>query len=261
MGDYKKFCSFRSNYSKSKVLDLSDVTFFHPTTVLPLAALIKREKPKIRYPENFRVSAYLETATDSSRFDKARWNKKSYLPCVPLPKRRRKVDTILQWIYEKHNNGKKCGGENAFKYLIGELVDNIYEHSEFSRSWVMAQTYVVPEYMDICFFDNGITINGCFEKHGKGCTDDYEAILGAVKGVSTKDITRGFGLSTNLKIFTRGIKGQMLIISGKGGFHNLENQEPQFYKLDKPYELTGTMISVRIPYPAPVVDIYEFLEK
>ncbi|MHA2432835.1 MAG: hypothetical protein ACXADO_06380 [Candidatus Thorarchaeota archaeon] len=261
MTDYSVFCSYRSRFQTNAVLDLSDVTFLRPTTVLPLAALIKKERPKIRYPRDFAVRAYLETVTDSSRFEKNGWNSKSYLPCVPLPNQQDKAESILQWIYRKHDDGKECGGENAFKFLIGELVDNIYEHSEFSSSWVIAQAYKNAGYMDICFFDDGVTINGCFKKHGIECAEDYEAIIKAISGVSTKGQERGYGLSSNMKIFTEGVHGQILIVSGSGGYQNSLKEPHQSYPFGKPYELSGTMISVRIPYPAPVVNIFEYLEE
>ena len=46
-----------------------------------------------------------------------------------LPKKRNEATEILGCIFKLHNNGKEYGGETVFKYLVSELVDNIYEHS------------------------------------------------------------------------------------------------------------------------------------
>ncbi|RJS92435.1 hypothetical protein CW705_02815 [Candidatus Bathyarchaeota archaeon] len=222
-------------------------------------AFIVNENVPVIPPEDPNVTNYLLTVTNSSRFELAQRFKKSYLPLVQLPRERKEANKILQRIYEMHNDGRDCGGENAFKYLIGEIVDNIYEHSEFETSWVMAQAYGSMGFMDICFFDDGITINGCFKKHGMGFKNDCQAIVEAINGASTKGDQRGFGLNTTMRIFTHGIKGQMLIVSGRGCvMFSKTKQQP--YDLGKAYQLEGTLVSVRIPYPSPEVDIYAYLE-
>lgn len=154
-----------------------------------------------------------------------------------------------------------CGGENAFSYLIGELVDNIYEHSEFNRAWVAAQAYFNVGHRDICFFDNGITMSGCFKKHDIKCDGGHDAIKQAINGTSKKSKERGYGLSSNMNMVTKGMNGQILIISGDGGMEITPEQKPQPYYLAKDYELLGSMISVRIPYPVSVVDIFDYVEK
>ena len=257
--DFKKFCKHRSECRRYGVLDLSGETFFYPTTLLPLMAFILEEDVDVIPPEDPDVARYVETVTNGSRFTLSKLFKKSYLPLVPLPHQRKKANVILQRIYEMHDNVRDCGGEDAFKYLIGEIVDNVYEHSEFETSFVMAQTYPFKEFMDICFFDDGITINGCFRKHDIGCKDDCQAISKAINGVSTKGKERGFGLNTTMKIFTHGIRGQMLIISGNGGIQYSKKQQ-QPYEFEKVYELKGTLVSVRIPYPSPLVNIYEYIK-
>jgi len=256
--DYRKFCEYRAKCKKSGRLDLSGETFFFPTTLLPLMTFIIDEKVPVILPEDPNVTSYIVTVTNGSRFGLAQRFKKSYIPLVSLPRDREEANKILQRIYEMHNNGRDCGGENAFKYLIGEIVDNIYEHSEFDTSWVMAQAYGSMRFMDICFFDDGITINGCFKKHGMGFESDCQAIVEAINGASTKGDQRGFGLNTTMRIFTHGIKGQMLIVSGKGCVM-FSKTKKRLYSLSKTYELGGTLVSVRIPYPSPEVNIYEYL--
>ena len=109
------------------------------------------------------------------------------------------------------------------------------------------------------FFDDGITINGCFKKHGLTGRDDCDAIIEAVNGVSTKSKERGFGLNSTMRIFTNGTAGDMLIISGNGGLLTTKKYR-QPYTLAKELELTGTLVGFRIPFMKKVVNIYEFLE-
>lgn len=258
LNDYAKFCKHRKICDKIGLLNLSDVTFFTPTTLLPLVAYIRNKKPSWIPPSDSSVARYIRTVTNGSRFRLAKLFRKSYLPMVPLPQNSNEANKILERIYEMHNHGQYCGGENAFKYLIGEIVDNVYEHSEFTDSFVIAQKYVQLGFMDVCFFDDGITINGSFRKHGIPFQSDCQAISKALNGASTKGEERGYGLCTTAEIYTKGVDGEMLIVSGKGAVE-CNNQQHQLYKLGKSYELEGTLVSVRMPYPAQEVDIYEYM--
>lgn len=108
-----------------------------------------------------------------------------------------------------------------YTYVIGELMDNIYQHSEFTYASVMAQKYGKKGFIELCFFDNGITIPGSFAKHGKAYPKDghAKAIYDAISGKSTEaDVGRGFGLSTNVDMF-RDIGGEVLIVSGNGAVY------------------------------------------
>lgn len=257
--DYKKFCEYRENYAACGKLDLSSERFIFPTTLLPIYNLIIRNNPKVIPPVDRDVSKYLEIVTNGSRYRIAERMKKSYLPVVTLPEEKAQADTILNRLNEMHNNGEEFGGEQAFNYLLGEIVDNIYEHSEFGTSIVMAQIYPSYEFMDVSFFDNGITINGSFSNHNMRRESDVQAIEDAVNGTSTKSQERGYGLNTVTRIFTEGMNGQILVISGEGGIEYYEDAVRKF-PLEKPYELLGTLVTVRAPYPSSGVDIYDYVE-
>ncbi len=164
---------------------------------------------------------------------------------------------ILESIFRLHGNGKEYGGETVFKYLVSELVDNIYEHSEFENALVMAQRYEKKGIVEICFFDDGVTIAGSFKKQGM-IFEDQQAIVEAVNGLSTKSKERGYGLSSNMTIFTQGMDGEILIVSGLGAIYAGKNRQ-KLYKLQEIHQLMGTLISIRIPFPAPKVNIYDFL--
>ncbi|NOQ55959.1 MAG: ATP-binding protein, partial [Nanohaloarchaea archaeon] len=139
-----------------------------------------------------------------------------------------------------------------------ELVDNIYQHSDFKNALVMAQRYENKKFTEICFFDDGITIKGSFLKNGIKF-NDTEAIIQALKGVSSKNKERGYGLSSNLNLFINGLGGEVLIISGIGAIYWSKTAQ-KIYKLPDIYKLKGTLISIRIPYPVKMVDIYDYID-
>ena len=88
-----------------------------------------------------------------------------------------------------------------FYFLIRELIGNIYEYSGFSNASMMAQIYKQKRFVEITILDDGISIPGCFEKHGNVISSDSDAIISAINGkISTKteDEPRGFGLQKGL---------------------------------------------------------------
>jgi len=166
----------------------------------------------------------------------------------------------MQHLYKLGDNGAKFGGEAAFKYILNELVDNIYEHSKFTEAFVMAQTYPKIKFIEICFFDNGITIPGSFNKTGKR-VDDTTAIAEAINGESTKPGTeRGYGLGSSIQLATKGLNGQVLIVSAGAAIQFNECQTPTVFDLTEQKRLNGTLVSVKIPFTDEQVDIYPYVE-
>ena len=256
VNNYLLFCNYRERAKSTKKIDLSWCNWLFPTTLLPLGVFIKKNKSmKYLPPHNQNVANYVDLVTGKITLEDA--ENKSYLPCVYLPKNRKEATDILECIFRLHNNGKEYGGETVFKYLVGELVDNIYEHSEFENALVMAQRYDQKGFVEICFFDDGITIPGSFKKQGM-IFEDQQAIMEAVNGLSTKSKERGFGLSSNMTIFTKGMDGKVFIVSGRGAVYVGKSRQ-KVYKLQDQHRLEGTLISIRIPVPAPKVNIYDYL--
>jgi hypothetical protein len=184
---------------------------------------------------------------------------RSYVPLVQLPSDFKDVDPFLENVYEiQKDDFSAFGGEQAFKYVVSELVDNIYEHSKFKNAFVMAQRYPNLGYLELAFLDNGITIQGSYKAYGMRFKP-WEAIIEALNGVSTKSKERGWGLASSTKLFKDGLGGRILIVSGGGGLY-LERSKQLLYKLRRDMHLEGTLISLRVPYPCEVVDIYKYIQ-
>ena len=161
--NFLEFCGYRNKSEQTHTLDLTNCTWLYPSTLLPLAAFLK-QNPELKYlpPKNGNVARYFSVIIDSQKPK----DNCTYLPIVNLPKSQDKANSAIERIYGLHNNGKEYGGEQAFKYLISELSDNIYQHSKFCKAFIMAQRYERHGFAEICFFDDGITIKGAFEKKG-----------------------------------------------------------------------------------------------
>ncbi|VUT27723.1 MAG: hypothetical protein SYNGOMJ08_00273 [Candidatus Syntrophoarchaeum sp. GoM_oil] len=203
--EYLKFCELRSDALHTNELDLSKMNWFYPTSLLPLGIFMK-ERPDISVipPSNPNVSAYVDIITKS---EMSPLSQKSYIPIVQVPLDKNQRDKMLEPLYCKH---QQFGGINAFGYFVGELVDNIYQHSNFSTAYIMAQEYSQKRFIDVGIIDNGVSIPGAFEKAGFNVDDDAKALAEAVKGLSTKkdEGERGYGLRSNIKLLTEGLNGR-----------------------------------------------------
>jgi len=254
LSNYLEFTKIRNSCS-GKIVDLSSHYWMFPTTLLPLITYLQSKGIGYVEPKSPKLSSYMShMMTQQNGFCT---DGKTYLPITRLPTNQEKAKNILQQIFSLPDIGNDCGGEQAFKYLISELVDNIYQHSCFRFANIMAQKYPTLKFVDISILDDGISIPGCFEKAGMRL-NDCDALIDAINGLSTKEKDRGFGLCSCVRIFTEGIKGQILIVSRNGAI-SFENNKTIAYKLHDSHKLNGTLINVRTPISTEAVNIYAYV--
>lgn len=239
---------------------MSGVSFLYPGTLLPIFNLYKTH-PGVGYipPKNSQVANYVALMGISNTPGPAGI---THCPAVSIGNDSSKTNTALKNIYRILENGRKCGGENAFKYLMGESADNILEHSQSTSAYMMGQSYARMGFTEICIFDDGISIPGIFEKTGFDFKYDCSAIKSAIMGKSTKeDVSgaRGFGLGSSLKILVDGLNGEGIIISRNGAVY-VNSKLREYYNLSDPRLChKGTLISLRIPFSDAQLDITEYV--
>jgi hypothetical protein len=179
-----------------------------------------------------------------------------------LPQDYRECESVLEAVYSLQSRGGWFDENTAaFKYVVGELVDNIYQHSLFDYAYIMAQRYPARRFVELCFYDDGIGIPGSFQLAGKRCSraNHYRAIYDAMRGVSTKpEEGRGYGLSSNVEMF-RDVGGEVLIVSGFGAVF-LNRHEVIPYQLDGSTQMEGTLVSIRVRDGTRIPNIYEYAE-
>ena len=250
---YLEFCELRNHAISMGGMDLSDIKWFYPTTLLPLGIFIKEQQNiSVITPIDPNVLNYYNIITKGERgYSPGR----SYIPIVQIPPNDHQREKMLEPLYTFENG--HVGGHNAFSYFISELVDNVYQHSKFSTAYIMAQKYA--KFTEVGIIDNGISIPRAFENAGFAF-DDTKALSEAINGLSTKpDAGRGFGLKTSLKLLTKGLRGECLIISGGGGLIATD-VEKTFYKMHDYYTFGGTLICASVPYTYSRVNIYDYIE-
>ncbi len=254
-----KFSDYTSKLSASENLDICAEPTIYPTTLLPLLNFIEEKKKEVK-------CTHAKSTTAQEAIARFQREEKLELPnenCYAVKLNPNKEPTTtLNTLYKLRNDQCECGGENAFKLLIGELVDNIYQHSQFTNALIMGQRYREKQFAEITFFDNGITIPGSYKKQGLTFTDN-EAVYEATRGLSTKGEDRGRGLPYTIGVVIQGLDGELLIASGKAAIYQYLNVHPigstlsfEFVK-EPPFK--GTLISIRIPFSTKTIDYTKFV--
>ena len=155
--------------------------------------------------------------------------------------------------------GSPDGLINALGLAIDEIISNIEDHSGAKFGWINAQYYPNLKYLDMCIVDTGITINGKYKKVGMIFENDSDALKKALEGESSKpEKIRGSGLPTFTKMITKGLEGEMVIISGNAIVYANKNSDPIVQKLSVRWG--GTIVALRIPKNNAAVDYTEFIE-
>lgn len=236
--EYAEFCDIREETErKSKTINFHDVIDFYPVKLLPLYD-------------------FLATTDKDSIFDQM-----SRSPIAIIPTDQQQADAAFdEYICKLHQNDQNaCGGIETFKYIMSELIDNIYQHSNFTRAFAMTKKYPNEDFIELCIFDNGITIPQNMAQYGLRFTFPYESIIEAINGLSTKiEAGRGTGLESTMRILLEGASGQIFLVSGYGAVY-LDKYNKIKYNLTRKMRLDGTLIGIRVPYPSPVINIYDYI--
>lgn len=253
--------------------DFADVTFLHPFFLAPLAIYKNTSGKDIKCINmSLRIQAYLNSICFDRMlfFDREKredveavmqkYTDKTYLPLCSFAMTNANKDafgSIMKTILMKQTNiGQK--GNSSLSYLISELLDNIYEHSQSPYGYLFSQFSEKEGVINLCIADTGISIAGSFEKAGLYQEEidgnEAEALKLANEGYSTKNRpeaeNRGYGISTSKAMLVNGMKGAFFMLSG-GAFHRYENGANYYIDLKNLFRWNGTIILMRIPIVLP----------
>ena len=262
-------------------IDLSNVSFIHPTLILPLALIIKNLKSKnclldINYNDG--SVGYLNVIDFPSGWNPkeidnwqavlTQYNSKTYIPILAIPC----ADTAVNFRDEtinvlgtiiRNQIGLKGQLFTAISYMLSETFDNIVEHAKIENGWVMIQNYPNLNYLDICVADRGQGIlNSYLNNNYNNIQTHEQAINEAINGLSTKNYegNRGYGIRTSRRMLVDGLGGNYFMYSGNA-FYIWNNKIEKIASLDEQYNWRGTFIVMRIPKVADVKFKYtDYLE-
>jgi hypothetical protein len=264
ISSYLEFLKFRKVAERDGKIDLKDRKWISSTGVVLLAYLKEEYGYDVVSSDTSNAMGYFDQMTNdptwwTKEFKREIIHDSSYIPFSELPPENISFKILFERIGELMRFYAPIGGETAFKYVLSELTDNIYEHSKFTKSFIMCQAYKTKQYVELSLIDNGISIPGNFETHSIAFHEDSNAIEMAVNGESTKgDLERGTGLKSSLDIYCEGAKAEAMIVSRNGIYYRKSNK-PYLAQLDQDEGLLGTLISIRVPLRSSDIEIYKFL--
>lgn len=256
---------------KELIWNLEDAAFFHPFYLAPLAVYKQSCGKKINCKNiPSRISGYLELV----KFEDpllvcedmdleailAPYIDKSYIPVCKFELCKSNLDSlqsILQKIICKQSNAD-YRITNPLSYFLGELIDNMNEHSKGKYGYIFAQFLKKEGCIDLVLADDGRTIFGSYihsEKYLDEINgDEAVALKMATEGKSTKNRpgaeNRGYGISSSQEMLVDGLGGSFFILSG-GAFYRYDQSQKDSVKLPHIINWNGTIILMRIPVQVP----------
>lgn len=257
-----------NSQSDNILIDFSNIIWVAPTFIAPLACIINNLKSKDRniklnLPSNTNTRNYLDKIYFPHGIKKIKSSKsKIHLPIFSFDSKS-EINTVemcgrrIRDLLEKNSSDLPRNTIDAIYYPISETIDNVQQHSESDESILFAQYYPNKDFLDICVCDDGISIPGCYKKHGFNINTDIDSVRMAVeKGVSTKTEKRGYGLPSINNLVTKGMNGKLLVSSKYGAIYKTNQKTKPLYK----YYWPGTLVSMRLKVPKKEFNFYKYLE-
>lgn len=182
---------------------------------------------------------------------------KRYIPLIKFPATNDRIEdknSIMSVIESMivRQAGLRQNIISGIKYMLGEIVDNISEHSKSEYGYILAQCYPTSRCIDVCIGDAGITLLGSYSQIPKWDIDsDGEAMRAANSGISAKNLpdaeNRGYGISTTKKMLVDGMGGQYMMVSGDTVYVKTKAGSG-YFELPYGIRFEGTIVALRIPY-------------
>ncbi len=271
--------SINQSNDDEDVIIFQNNIFVTPLFILPLLVYVNGCIKRIRYQYSnnylntiqFGIGGLKPDELESGIFhdlmDKCSF--KTYIPIINFPtdlKFTRERNEILSTVESllSHQVHAQSNITAGLKYLIGENIDNIIEHSDSERGYIFSQAYPSKKYLDICIADNGISLLGSYCKMKENMYIDHlSAMKAANSGISTKNLpdaeNRGYGIKTSKKMLVDGLSGYFVMLSGNALFLKSKSIN-QFSALPDIATWQGTIVAMRIPYINEGFNYIDFVE-
>lgn len=269
-----------TSYGSKVVWDFSQCHFLHPFFLGALSLLRRQYGDRVcmqgMKPD---VAQYLETVFFKSPLsihpagnDESVWTQyatKSYLPiCMfhPYDESSLKAQELVQRTIRKQMSGNN-GVHGVLSLLLGELIDNITEHSKSEEGFIFCQSWPKEKTLYLLISDTGQSIFASYATDDRysGILTNLEssALLLALKGKSTKDRpeseNRGYGISKSRKLIVDGLGGEFFLLSGSA-FVRYDRNGESVADLPESYRWNGTIVLLKMPTEVPEdFNIYTYI--
>ena len=240
-----------------KEIELSNVSFVTPLSILPLAVYANNNNMTINCTEDpYRdACSYLNTICFQQGVTEFQKEDKRYLPITRLSTAE---GCKLLGEYEDRMLSQTGIEKVVLKHLTSELVNNVREHALVNQYWLLAQTYKTTHLIvEIVLADCGIGYKDSYKDTRFEVEDDASAIINALEGRSSKTELsgRGFGIPSIVRIFAGALSGKLIIMSGESMIYYKDGKRKEL-QLESYWQ--GALVGINFT-PKPI-DIYKYIE-
>lgn len=260
-------------------IEIKDIEFTTPLAITPVASVIN--KKNFYYDYNGNNATYLQVIRFPEGINKLDGLslEGTYIPIIHLRLKdynKKELSKQLSMLHSKFLELLRLKviadpsfieliTNNTFGFLLGELIDNIEEHSNAENLYLFAQYWTKNNSCEVCIMDDGIGLLGSLKNAGRDVNDSADALKRILeKGLSSKteygNIMRGTGIKyTRAAITNKEINGEFFIMSGEASFlHSAINGE-NFINFKK-YFWQGTLVMLRLNRPIATFNLYNYVK-
>lgn len=226
-------------------VNISNIEWVYPISLLPLVVYAKNNNININYTGNNKsIENYLKEISFPNGIRNLDHIKENCLPIANIDWRKKHILSkfekhVLNPIHPELRNPFKIN----LKHFTTELQLNVKEHAKIDNYWVFAQYWPATKVCEICLADTGIGYMKSYKGTKYEVNNHRSAIDHVIRGFSSKkEVDRGCGVPSIIKIFAEGYRGEMGIMSGDYLFYlNSKNKVP--YRC--PVTWDGALICLR----------------
>lgn len=249
-----------------------------PLSIIPVVSVINQKELKYDYQGGnaslLKVVRFPEGIND---LDSSVYNK-THIPVIhfhPGNQNKQEISQKLNALHAKFLNLLRANiiadehfieliTDNTFGFVLGEMIDNIEEHSNARNIYLLAQYRVKSNSCEVCILDDGDGLLGSLKNAGRDVQDSQEALRKILEtGLSAKteygDIKRGTGIKyTRLAITNKEINGEFMLMSGNAAFLHTAADGEIFINF-KDYSWQGTIVMMKLNKPVSTFNLYHYV--
>ena len=266
---------YLQSLEKDSLVDIGTFNFVTPFSITPLAGEINRNNLRIDLDNSYcKVICFPKGIENVDDLDQ--YNNKTYLPIfhADLENDFRFLDQVassyVKLIIRNMNSTDQAFmsnlSVNALASMVGELMDNIKQHSKAKNAYIFGQYYPKDNSLEFCIYDDGEGIYSSLLKAGRPVKDNLDALKQVIEShLSAKDVEgeekRGTGIKNTRKLINNDIvRGDFVIASGNAGYieSNSVEELKQYYGLTTA-QIYGTLVVCRLSKPLSKINMYDYV--
>ncbi len=270
---------YLQSVQKGSQIAISSIEFVTPLSIIPVAAIINEKELKHDYhgviESYLKVIRFPEGISELESIS----SQKSYIPIIHFHVgnlNKQKMSEQLSALHSKFLDLIKMKiiaderfielvTNNTFGFLLGEMMDNIEEHSNCRNIYLLAQYWPIINSCELCLLDDGDGLFGSLKNAGRDVKDSQDALRKILEtGLSAKteygEKERGTGIKNIRSVITnKEINGELFIMSGNSAFFHSAKSGEIFINF-KDYFWRGTIVMMKLNKPINTFNLYDYVK-